>query len=540
MKRFIPALLVCIALAAIPSCDVKYFENTDFGDIVFDPSIALTVGEITYTVEDLFDELNDAGANIGSNDEGVVTLTYEETLQSQSASTFLSFRDQSFSNTLRSGTSLSNPGVNTTINVSETFEFDLRQSLSESFDSLFFKEGNFNFSADSDLGADIDFTATFISLVGSDEMPYVVSGTLPSGSTTFTQTQALDDFKGLFHLDDQGNPASNKFLVRIEYAINLSPTSTINANERFSFDIGVENTVFERVYGNVGNQALAVNFQVVSLDFLNDFNTGSLTFADPSIAFIFDNSFGFPLGINFQEVAAIGTAGEILPLTGDVVGTQQIVASPTLLQEGQTVNTVIELNTTNSNIDELLSSQLSKVIIEVEAESNPTSINPVYNFLNDENILDISVRVEIPLEVNISSLVAEEVVAFNNNEDLSEAKRLLFRVIAENEVPLGGLLELQFLNANGDVLFTIDERAAFIGAPVGPNGRTTEAAMSTIDILLEDADIRAIENATSINVLATLSTTDAQSNVAVKFFSDYELRFKLAVQVDVEINSGSN
>ncbi|MFY0592663.1 hypothetical protein [Roseivirga sp.] len=539
MKRILPAVLLCMALAAIPSCNVKYFENAEIGDIIFDPSLAIPVGEITYTVSELFEELNDAGAVISPNEENIIQLNYAETLQSQSASTFLNIRNQTFGGSLASGINLSNPPVTTTLNVSELFEFDLSQTSNETYDSIFFSNGEFEFEVSSTFGADIDFTATFISLVENDA-PLVVSGTLPAGGSDFTQTESLVDYKGLFNLDDQGNPASNKFLVRIEYAITVTPATTVTSGQRINFDIGVNNTSFDRVYGNVGNQSLAVNFQVVNFDFFRNFEAGNIGFADPKIRFIFDNSFGFPLGIDFQEVSAIGSEGEILPLEGDVVDNLQIINGPTVAQEGQLIRSEIELNRENSNIDVLLSSQPAKVIIEVDAGANPSTIAPVYNFVNDASILDISVEVEIPLDININQLIAEEVLDFNNGEDLDEAKRILFRINAENELPLGGLVELQFLDAQNNVIFTIDERAAFAGAPVGADGRTTEAALSTTDIQLEETDIRALENATSINVVATLTTTDANSNVAVKFFEDYELKFKLSAQADVEINAGGN
>ncbi|OEK05263.1 hypothetical protein [Roseivirga misakiensis] len=539
MKRFLPAVLLCIALAAIPSCNVKYFENAEFGDIIFDPSLAIPVGEITYTVSELFEELNDAGADILPNDENVIQLNYQETLQSQSASTFLNIRDQSFSGSLAAGVNVSNPPVTTTLNVSELFEFDLTQTSNETYDSIFFSNGQFEFEASSTFDADIDFTATFISLVENDA-PLVVTGSLPSGSSGFSQTESLVDYRGLFHLDDQGNPSSNKFLVRIEYTISVTTSSVITSGQRINFDIGVNDAAFERVYGNVGNQSLAVNFQVVNFDFFRNFEAGNIAFADPKITFNFDNSFGFPLGIDFQEVSAIGPEGAIIPLEGDVVNSLQVVDGPTLAQEGQVIRSSIELNKDNSNIDVLLSSQPTKVIIEVEAGANPANVPPVYNFVNDQSILDIGVVVEIPLDINLDQLIAEEQLDFNNSEDLDEAKRILFRINAENELPLGGLVELQFLDDQDNVVYTIDQRAAFDAAPVGVDGRTTEAALSTADIQLEEEDIRAIENATSINVVATLTTTDAASNVAVKFFEDYELKFKLSAQADVEVNSGSN
>ena len=109
-------------------------------------------------------------------------------------------------------------------------------------------------------------------------------------------------------------------------------------------------------------------------------------------------------------------------------------------------------------------------------------------------------------------------------------------MISENELPMGGNVELQFKNRDGVTVFTVNEQVAFTAAPVGANGRTTEAVTTIADILFEEENIRAIENAISINVLVSLSTTDAQTNQAVKFFNDYELTFKLAVQVDIEVN----
>lgn len=539
MKRFLLACLVCLTIAAVPSCDLKYFESTDFGDIVFDPSLAIPVGTITYTVAELFEELNDGGAVIAPNGEDVVTLTYTETLQSQSASGFLTVLDQSFGSSLVSGTNLANPPIATVIAVSELYEFDLSQTADESYDSILFNAGSFDFTASSDIGADVSFTATFLSLENASG-PIVFNGNLPSGGGSFNGSESLVNGKGLFHLDDQGNPASSKFLVRIEYNISVDPTDVITAAQQVSFNIGINNASFQTVYGNVGNQSLTVGQQDIDLDFFSTFDAGNITFADPTVRFIFDNSFGFPLGIDFQQITAVSGAGTNINLQGAIVDNLQTVNAPDINQQGQTVRTQLEITPANSNIDVLLSSKPTRFLVNVGAESNPATVPTAYNFIDNANLLDVSVEIEIPLELNINGLIAEEVVNFSNGDDLTDAKRLLFRVIAENELPLGGLVELQFRDANGNVIYTVDERPAFTAAAVGADGRTNETAMSTVDILIPDEGIRIIENAASINVVATLTTTDAQSATAVKFFDDYELRFKLAVQAEVEVNSGSN
>lgn len=206
-------------------------------------------------------------------------------------------------------------------------------------------------------------------------------------------------------------------------------------------------------------------------------------------------------------------------------------------ERGQIIVSEITIDRDNSNIDDLLSLQPTKVVVDVNTETNPASGPDQYNFVDNNSILDISTRIEIPLELNLNNLGAEQSVAFSNGEDLQDATRLLFRVISENELPMGGDVELQFKDESGNTVFIIDEQAAFTAAPVAGDGRTTESVITVADLLFEQENITAIENATSINVVVSLSTTDAQTNQAVKFFNDYELKFKLAVQADVELNS---
>lgn len=145
MKRLL--ILSCIGLCCLlAACNVQYFENAKFdSDIVFDPSIAVVFGELNYTVDELFEQLNDANAGITSNDAGVVTIVYSEQLQSQSAQDFLQVQDQTFGSSLPAGVDVSNPGVSTTITVSEVYEFDLSQRGAEAYDSIFFSLVCLNF-----------------------------------------------------------------------------------------------------------------------------------------------------------------------------------------------------------------------------------------------------------------------------------------------------------------------------------------------------------------------------------------------------------
>ena len=539
-KGFLKNFLAVATLSlAITACNLDYFQDATFGDFVWDPSLAIPVGEISYSVEELFEELNDAGAQITTNDENVVTLVYTEALQSQTATAFLSILDQSFQGEVVSGVDVSNPGIVSTIDVENIFEFDLSSRGDEAYDSINFNGGMFNVTLTSEIDAVVDFTLTVNSFEArADDTPLTISGTLTEGNPTFTSNSNLADFDGNFTRDAAGATSRNKAVVTLAYSIAVEPNTVITAQDFVRFDIGVNNAQFSQVFGDVGTQALEVNFQVVNLDFFRNFDTGSIRFAEPKLSFNFLNGFGFPIGIDFREISAIGGEGQIVNLSGTATASPTVVNAPTVNEIGTTVSTTLELNSTNSNIADMLSIQPTKVIMEVSAETNPATTDQ-YNFVDTGSLLDVNVDVEVPLFANIDDLLAEQEVDFDNGGDLEEAKRLMLRIITGNELPMGGDIELVFQDANQNTVFTVAERPVFLGAAVGGDGRTSTPATNTTDVEFSDDDIRAIEGATRILVRARLSTTDAQSGNAVRLFEDYELRIRLAAQADVEIGTSN-
>jgi len=113
------------------------------------------------------------------------------------------------------------------------------------------------------------------------------------------------------------------------------------------------------------------------------------------------------LGVSFPEFAGIGSDGTILPLSGDIATNTSIVNAPTVNQQGLIEMTTIRIDNSNSNIDDLLSIQPTKVVVDVNTETNPASGPDKYNFVDSNSILDISTRIEIPLELNLNNLGAE-------------------------------------------------------------------------------------------------------------------------------------
>ena len=69
------------------------------------------------------------------------------------------------------------------------------------------------------------------------------------------------------------------------------------------------------------------------------------------------------------------------------------------------------------------SSQPSRFNANISAQANPPNLPLQYNFINEFNQFDALARIEIPLDMNIEELIANESFDFKNAEDLDQAKR---------------------------------------------------------------------------------------------------------------------
>ena len=490
VRRVRSFLLAVCATALLVGCNLEYFADAKLNDLVWKPSLAIPLGELSYSVQDLFDELSEAGVDIGQNSDNIVMLTYEAQLQSQTATGFLTLSNQSFGQSVDAGLNINAQGFASEHNFNEVFEFDLAATQNEEYDSVNFSGGNIDILMSSELDAEVDYTLTLSSLVNNDtNLPLVVSGTLtPNSSASFND--ALNKYLGDFSKDANNNAVRNKILVKLDYQVRVSATSLIQSTDGVSFSMTLTNPEFDLVYGYVGERKLDVNFELLNLDFFDSFREGTISFAEPRFSFVFDNSFGFPLGVSFNQIAAITQQGQIIPITGSAANTEGIVNGPQIGAIGTSVNTTLELNSTNSNLPELISSMPKKVIIEVNTEANPASAPAQYNFVSVNSELSVGVLLELPMIVNINGLVSRQNIDFDVASDLEQAKQLTLRLITENDLPLGGEVELVFKDQKGDVVYTVNEKALFDGAPVGSDGRTTEVVTKIVDIDFSDADIR--------------------------------------------------
>ena len=534
--KFKHIVFIVILLPAIQACDLSYLDK-DIEDFDTEASFAIAVGNITYTVGELFNEIDAESVEIKENNEGIVSFVYLDTLASVTAVNAIEIPDQSFpSQDYNPGIDIPSPGslINKTLILDQIppFVFSLSGSNGEEFNEIVFSDGNLQLTVQSTFtDVDIDLTLTFNSLRSkTDDTSYEATISI-NGTTSEIIDVDLTDFWADLTDDGNGGSTTNTLVLTVSGSINLEVGDTISPEQKLSFSLGMTNLQFEAIYGDLKNQTINSESLTIDFDVFDDFGTGTLLFADPTLRLIVDNSFGFPLGIDFGNIAA-SNASETKFLMGAITDTPQIINSPTLAQEGQTVRDFITIENTNSNIDDLLALKPSQFTVDIFATSNPNS-GSNQNFSLNTSALSAYVEVNMPLDVVFENIEFEHELDNINGADFEDLGETTLYIHTINTIPLGGTLEMVFYNDNS-IVHTTTKLVVFAAAPVDTNGISTGATENTASFDIKGDDIK---TATKAVLKLKMNTTNASSNSPVKLLAANTLDVSITTDVSIDINN---
>ncbi|MDO5968350.1 hypothetical protein Q4Q35_00885 [Flavivirga aquimarina] len=533
--KFIYIVFTLILLSVIQACDMSYLDK-DIEDFDTDASLAIAVGNITYTVSELFNEIDAEDIEITENSDGIVSFVYMDTLTSVAASDVIEIPNQSFpSQDFSPALDIPSPGspIAKIIDLTPSpFIFVLNGSNNEEFNKIVFDGGTLQVKAESTFtDIDINLTITLNSLKSNtDNSSYETTVSL-NGTAPEIIDIDLADFWADLTDDGNGGITTNAFVMTVSVSIDLGIGDTITPEQKLSFSLDMTNLQFEAIYGDLKNQTVNSESLTTDFDVFDDFGTGTFLFADPTLQLIIDNSFGFPLGIDFGNIAASNTS-ETKFLLGAVTDTYQIINSPTLAQEGQTVRNTITIDNTNSNIVDLLALKPSQFTIDISATSNPNS-DSAQNFILNTSALSTYVQVNMPLDVVFENTEFEQELDNINGADFEDLGETTLNIHTINTIPLGGSLEMVFYNDNS-IVYTITEQVIFAAAPVDTNGISTGATTNTASFDIKGDDIK---TATRAVLKLKMNTTNASSNSPVKLLTTNTLDISITTDVSIDINN---
>ena len=328
------------------------------------------------------------------------------------------------------------------------------------------------------------------------------------------------------------NHIYNELVARIEYS---GVERTLSLDDKIEIEFGLVDLVPELVIGDPGYHELTLK-DTLQVGLFNNID-GSLSLEDATMNIDFYNSFGIE-----AEITADNIVGKNTRKSKDVKLIATDLSTPIFL--GKSINgssyTVYEesvtLDKSNSNLKQFLENMPDKIFPDLFVKIRHRGTVNQGDFAFDFSELKANLKIEVPLIIGMDSLTissTEEIDLFAN-EEIEKIKGSKIYVNVENDFPISGIMELEFLDASGSLISKAFNGAnnIMMAAEVDENtGKTALPAESTLEITFTKTEMAALQNATEVRIIAQFDTKDAQR---YQMYSDYGINVNISTQITYE------
>ncbi|MDM8161093.1 hypothetical protein QUH73_14805 [Labilibaculum sp. K2S] len=552
-RTIFPLILVGILSISIQSCfngdDYDFDKLSD--KIDWTPNMIVPVGYGTYSLWYLLNqhEANPADQTITLDSEGMLHIKYmEEDIFSYNVDEVLNFPNQS---AIDLSYSLPSFGI------ALPYSAIAGLGLSAQTDQIQIITGNTGIKLyELDLDANIQFRLTNPLNTEVEITIEIPNGTQNGNSINQTYTLAPNAINQIETLNlanlnlTFNTPFTTNNDIDITFDIDIKDNAShiISSTGDLGINLTVQNINFQLAKGDFGNQIITLdagNFDM-NVDFWDDIE-GDYQFADPRINLIMENSVGVPFQIN-ADITGYASDGSSAALNPDAL--QPAYPDQVSVTNPLTIDAVTETITydkNNSNIVDLMAlppsdrlEYFGNIALNPAGAIAPTLTTP--NIISSSSAINVDIEIDVPLDFTATNLMLRDTV---NDIDISDADKIMNAavvIVTENGYPLDVTIDkIYFTDAAYHVIDSISDNGVIDAATVftsGANiGEVDPDSVKEVEhqIQLNQSQIKNLNLTKNLIINAGVSTKN--DGVPVKLKGDYELKFSLSVQAQIDLNN---
>lgn len=549
-KRFLPHSFILALAILLAGCTLPDEFNSDLynTDILWEPGLSapLIFGDLS--IKDLLTEFDSSGF-LSEDDSGFLFLAYDTDASLALEDVLPELLDQHFIHVFYSSPvvipiiTLAAPGDTSAPNTQDK-SFHFARYGDERLDSIELKAGQ----------AVIDISSTIrnrgiLEIHSSDlelnGQPYMQTIEVSDATGTFTDQVTIDLAGAVLRLDNTTDPDTTYMDLQFDFRVindgnDILPSEVVDIHNRF------QNLEFRKAFGYAGSFDSLIIEQSMDFDFLDFDFEGSVSLLNPQLKLDVLNSFGLPFGIKMQDVegrfadgppVAINLAPEI-----DTI----IVNAPTLAQIGESISTSVTIDNTNSNLNDLATTELRGLDFTLRALGNP--LGTTDNFLLDTSRMSVNLEVLVPLHLKIEDVVLTDTFEFEFPDSIGDTRletenfeSMFIQLETKNGLPLDIDLQVYFMDSlwnDLDSLFDDTNRNILPSGILDPaTGRVIARSEGTVNITVDQARLERIWDTKNLILKAFVQTSENSLGEVqyVKFYSEYSLYFKLGAGARISL-----
>lgn len=513
ISRFILFVFSSLALIFSSSC-VDDLDFDKLSDARPAPNVIVPVVDLSMRLNDLVER----DTILTQDPDGFLRFVYaEDSLFSMTTSEFVSIPAQEALN-------LENIPILQDSTLGITVEAGLTSLGSMELQQLTFDQLGLAWAISTPAQAPVTVRYTFNNgLIGGTPLQLSVQ------SAVAGDTAGLVNFQNVvFDLTQSSNPQAPPY-NNLSLSLEIIPDPSIPAGTPISVRLDFDSTEVNNVTGFFGQRPVNVPTGDVALELgnISEFTSG-FTMTDPSLTFLVRNGMGVSMGIEL-DLDGVNSDGDVTQLDPSPF---EIAQSTT---PGTMVATNVRLDKTNSSIVDFLDALPTNLIYSGQMNLNPSNTGGVTNFLSRQDVLQLGLEIDLPMELKTSNLRFEDEVEINLTEDDSLIDFISLGFRCENDFPLDLDIKIFFLDSSRVVLDSV-YIPLLDAAAVDANGRGIQASTNDFQVVLEQSQIQ-----TMVRSPYWLIRGQAQSPnngaTAIKIYSDYELKVSLSLKGRVNLSS---
>lgn len=517
------------------------FDNYD-QSIEWTPTFEGPIAYGSLSLDDLLKKADTTGL-IFTDDSGQIIFAYEGELNNITANDWITIPPQEFKEILFStpidipGIIFGSPGTERSYRITDDYQFFFNHN--ERIDSMLLVEGSLWIHVSSTIRhrANIYLSSPNIIKEGGDTLNEIIP--ISDASGNFVSDSYISLNEGKLYLDNS-NPDS-VFIALNFYLVITASGNDILASEGVHITLNMGILRLNAAYGSIGQyDTLLLKDQELSIDLFQGKFEGSVRFNDPRLNMNVRNSFGLPIGFGLENTKAYMKDGSVtdLVLNPDLF----ILKAPSIENLGDTVTSLISINRDSSNIEELFTTDLRKLVYSVRLVTNPPQGETFYNYLLNTSNVALDYEFELPMNLRVNDLVLQDTINFNLGGDEKDRQldinALEVRIETDNGMPVDVNLQVYFVDSLYQVLdslYSDENRQILISGEVDPLTHRVVAPTNNVSVIdLPQNKIDNILKAVYAFIQGTVETTNSgQSDV--KFYSDYSIGFRLNTRVDLVV-----
>lgn len=535
MPRIVKNLISSLVLfLLITSCVKEKIEVREI-DSSISPEFGIPLAKATIYAEDVIERFDEEGL-VTTDDDGVLTLVYEDSLESISADRYLSLDNQSIEDVYEIGASEISNLVNfgsVTVEQDEIYEFDFGN---DRLDSIRFASGDLAFVINSNgsipLNGEIlildPFNGeTIFSVSFSDQSPPIA-------------VSVEEDFTNLlFRLrsDEQYNNG-----LRIVFNFTLTDDGGTYPDE-VSFDIALNDFSIASAGGYIAPRTIALEEQKANISIFDDEFQGSILLEDPKLNLFFFNGYGIGVRPVITRIVGENNDGDTLVIPESQIDPLPVVAPAPSPGDVGLSEVQIDNGSISPSLTYLMDFKPNQVRGEIQLEINPE--NDQSNFISQGTSLDVNFEVELPVYGSIQDFGLTDTTEIDfgdlveSADDIQEIEQLDVRLFIRNALPVEAGVQLVFMDDNFnriDSLFAepsivVPAAPVDLSAPMGtPNhGRVIGESNARIDVSIPRERINALENVTQVRV-EVFGYTTGNNAQAIRLYPENFIEVNLAAK----------